>query len=215
MLKATHITDWIAIIILLDVALIAFLRHFFPRRFIAFLKIPFNATYFTEFAHEKEQPFWFELILEAVMLISVSLFIYTLIYLGGEKSLNANDYVIFTKIFLASILFVTVQRFFHSVTGQLFNMHKNLSMLMHVKDGYMRWAALFLIAIVLLTVFTGIQTNLLLIVGLILLLAVYVIGVARGSTLLAGNKTLSSMHIFFYLCTLEILPVVALVKMIA
>lgn len=195
--------------------MIALLRHYFPKRFMAFMKVPFNSSYFTEFAQEKEQPFWFELILEGVMLISVSLFIYTIIYLGGDKLLHANDYVIFIKIFLVSILFVTIQRFFHSVTGQLFNMHKNLNMLMHVKDGYMRWAALFLIVIVMITVFTEIESNLLLIAGLVLLAGVYVIGILRGSTLLVGNKTLNNMHIFFYLCTLEILPVVALVKMIA
>jgi len=215
MQKIIHVTDWIAFIILLDVAMIALLRHYFPKRFIAFMKVPFNPSYFTEFAQEKEQPFWFELILEGVMLISISLFIYTLIYLGGDKFIHANDYVIFVKIFLASVLFVTIQRFFHSVTGQLFNMHKSLNMLMHVKDGYMRWAALFLILIVLVTVFTNIQSNMLLIVGLFLLAAVYIIGVLRASTLLVGNKTLNNMHIFFYLCTLEILPVVALVKMIA
>ena len=212
--KAIHVTDWIAFIILIDVAFIALLRHYFPKRFLAFVKVPFNPSYFTEFAQEKEQPFWFELILEIVMLLSISLFIYTLTYFGGSHEINAKDYLVFIKIFLASVLFITLQRFFHSLTGQLFNMHKNLTMLIHVKDGYMRWASLLLILIVLFTVFASTKTNALLIIGLVLVVLVYFMGVIRGSSLLAGNKTLNGMHIFFYLCTLEILPVVALVKLL-
>jgi hypothetical protein len=215
MQKAIHVTDWIALIILIDITFIAFLRHYFPKRFIAFIKIPFNTSYFTEFAQEKEQPFWFELISEIIMLISISLFIYALIYIGGDKTVHSNDYLIFIKIFLASVLFVTIQRFFHSLTGQLFNMQKNLTMLMHVKDGYLRWAAPLLIIIISLSVFINYPITMLLYIGVGILALVYVIGIIRGSTLLAGNKTLSGMHIFFYLCTLEILPVVALVKMLA
>lgn len=210
--KAIHVTDWITVILLADVSLIAILRYFFPGRFVAFIRVPFRGTYFTEFAQEKEQPFWFNLILETVMVISISLFIYTFVFIG--RGIVADDYLIFLRIFLVTLLFLTLQRFFHSLTAVLFKMKKSLNQLMAVKDAYLRWLAPLLTLLTALAVFAPLQPTVLLIVGIISLLTMYTLGVVRGSAFLAGANTLSMVHIIFYLCTLEIIPVLVLVKML-
>ena len=214
MLKTPHATDWIAYILVVNIAMIAILRHYFPRRFLAFFKVPVNPSYFTEFAHQKEQPFWFGVILEAIMLISISLFIYIVIYIAGGKSIQHNDYVLFIKILLVALLFITLQRLFHSVTGYLFNMPKSLTLWMHAKDTFLRWVAVWITLLNLIIVFGSISHDNLLIVGISLLTLGYIIGAIRGSSLLTGSKTLSTTHIIFYLCTLEILPIIVMVKMI-
>ncbi len=215
MLKVTHATDWISIIILIDILLIALLRHYFPKRFMAFIKVPFNATYFTEFAQEKEQPFWFGIILESVMLLSTSLFIYGALYLFNNNLPSANQYMVFIKILLIAAVIVAAQRFFHSLTGLLFNMKKTLTMWMHIKDAYLRWASIILLIVTGIGIYSSLTINYSVIIGAIVLSVFYISGVIRGSLLLAGDNTLNALHIFFYLCTLEILPVIALVKMLA
>jgi hypothetical protein len=211
--KVTHATDWITAIILLDLLLIGFLKHFYPQRFHSFLRVPFRSNYFNEFGQEKEQPIWFNLILETIMVLSTTLFIYALVHLGVNRNISNEDYRIFIKIMLVTILFISLQRFFHSLTGVLFGMKKSLTMLMDIKDAYLRWAAPILVFILALIIYSPIPDKGLLITGLAIIGAVYALGVFRGFNMLSGANTLNGIHIIFYLCTLEILPILVLVKM--
>ena len=213
MFKAAHVTDWLGFLLLTDILLIGILRHYFPKRFMAFFRVPVNNAYFTEFAQEKEQPFWFNLILESVMILSVSLFVYAVLVAFNNHPIASHDYTLLTRIGLIVLLFLSLQRLFHSATGYLFNMPKNLNIWMRVKDTYLRWSALGLTILVGIAVFTKVNATIPAVLGLGLLTLAYIAGVVRGSTLLSGNKTLNGSHIILYLCTLEILPVVVLVKL--
>ncbi len=94
-------------------------------------------------------------------------------------------------------------------------MPKSLTIWMHVKDTYLRWASLFIILCSALFMFANTPSIIPVIVGLSLLTLAYVLGVFKGSTLLTGNKTLNGSHIILYLCTLEIVPVIVVVKLVA
>lgn len=214
MLKSVHATDWITYLLFADLALIGILRHYFPSRFIAFFRVPVNASYFTEFAQEKEQPFWFNIILETVMIVSVSLFVYAVLISYRGESITVTDYTLLIRIALIVLLFLSIQRLFHSATGYLFNMPKSLNLWMRVKDTYLRWSALGLTILVAIRVFTNLNSSIPSIIGLSLLGLAYVIGVIKGSSLLTGNKTLSGSHIILYLCTLEILPLIVMLKLV-
>jgi hypothetical protein len=210
--KIMHNTDWLTLVFVTSLALLAFLHFIFPKRFSAFLKIPVNASYLTEISQEKDQPFWYKFLLEAIMIMGVSSFIFLGITAHSNVAIQADDYVIFIKTVLVALLFITLQRFFHSLTGVLFEMKKPFAQFMQIKDGYVQWASILLLVFGIVSVYSPLTGNYVLILGAILLGLSYFTGIIRAS-LIVGNKNLNGLQLFFYFCALEILPVFILIKL--
>jgi len=208
-----HITDWITVVLCAAVLLLAILHYYFPKRFQAFIRIPLSRSYFTDFEQEKGQTVWYTLMLDTVMLLGISLFIY-LITESGNQLLGAGGKILYIKIFLVALLFITLQRFFHSLTGVLFDMKKGFDLFVNIKESYIHWATPVLLAISALAVYSPIQKTGLIYFGIAVLGVLYVFGITRAS-LMVRSKNLNGLQLFFYLCALELLPVLVLVKLVA
>jgi hypothetical protein len=208
--KLPHLVDWLTIVSLIGLFLIAFFKVRYARRFYAFLRIPLNASYFTEINQEKEHPFWFVVFTESILVLGISQFIFLLVSMDKAQNM-AFDFWLFLRILLIGMLFITLQRFIHSLTGYLFEVKKVFTQFMHIKDGHLQWAALLLIAINVFIIYSPIRPQAMAYAGLVLLAAAYILGVVRAA-LIVGNKTLNPLQLFLYLCALEILPVFVLIK---
>lgn len=208
-----HVTDWITIVLALAVLLLAILHYNFPKRFQAFIRIPLSRTYFTDFEQEKSQAIWYTLLLEVVMVLGVSLFIYLLID-SGHQGLSTDGEILYIKILLVSLLFIALQRFFHSLTGVLFDIKKGFDLFINIKDSYVQWATPILLALSALAVYSPIKNAILIYAGIVVLGVLYIAGIARAS-LMVRSKNLNGLQLFFYLCALELLPLLVLVKLVA
>jgi hypothetical protein len=210
--KLLHHTDWLTFVFITGIALIAFVHFVFYKRFMAFMRLPFNSSYLSDLGQEKDQPFWYKILLEGAMILGISSFIFLGITAHNEAVIQADDYVFFTKTLLIAFLFITLQRFFHSLTGVLFEMKKPFAQFMQIKDSYVQWASVFLLIIGIASVYSPLPRLYILIIGAILLSVSYFTGIIRAS-LIVGNKNLNGLQLFFYFCALEILPVFILLKM--
>jgi len=216
MIEAPHIaaSDWPTAILLLIVTLFAFLRYYEGARFVDFVQLPVRSNYFNELVEQKDSHVRFHFLLETIMLLVLSLFLQSLLYASSADEMRMLDFRAFIKIFFIAFLFISVQRFLHSLTGVLFDLKKNLSQLIAIKDAYIKWGTMILTVLLALAAYT--QTNHLIIsiIGVVILGVLYIWGVFKGSTLLAGTTQLKGYHIIFYLCTLEILPILVLIKLL-
>jgi hypothetical protein len=208
--KLPHAIDWLTLITLLSFALVAFFKTLYAKRFVAFLKLPMNSSYFSEISQEKEHPFWFVVFTESILIIGITQFIFLLVALSGSGS-QIVDYSLFLRILLIGLLFFTLQRFMHSLTGYLFETKKSFTQFMQIKDGHLQWAGLLLLVLNVLIVYSPIAYQVSIYIGVFLLVALYTLGVIRA-TIMVGTETLNPLQLFFYLCALEILPVLVLVK---
>lgn len=207
-----HAGDWITIILVALVFLIAILRHFESSRFISFVQMPFRYNPAMNVASDINNRFVFSLILETIMFFSLTLFFQSLVY--GHDGMNQLEFKTFVKIFLIAVLFISAQRFLHSLTGVLFNMKKNLDYLLATKDAHVRWGALILYIFLIFMTYTNISNYILINLGLIILATLYILGVVRGFASLTGTNQLRGYHIMFYLCTLEVLPILVIIKLL-
>lgn len=207
---AKHSTDWLTVV-LLGYALIFGLLHYFkPKYFNAFLRLPVSNAYFTVLQQQKGEMRWFVFAIEFLWIIALGVFTQHV-----YQSLNSTDgsqLALFSKISLIALLIITIQRFFHSLTGVLFDMKDPFSRFIEIKDGHLQWASVMLVIFVAIKVYSPIQSNLVIYLGFALLAIAYIFGVVKAA-LVTTNKNLSGLQLFLYLCTLEILPVLVVVKM--
>lgn len=211
--KLPHAIDWLTLVAVLSFALVAFFKTSYTKRFQAFLKLPFNSSYFSEISQEKEHPFWFVLFTESILVIGITQFIFLLVSTTSKEG-SLHDYSLFLRILLIGLLFFTFQRFLHSLTGYLFDTRKSFTQFMQVKDGHLQWAALMLMAVNTLLIYSPINSEAMIYTGILMLALLYTMGVIRA-TLIVGTQALNSLQLFLYLCALEILPVFVLVKWLA
>lgn len=205
--------DWLTLVAVLSFALVAFFKTSYSKRFKAFLKLPLNSSYFSEISQEKEHPFWFVVFTESILVIGITQFIFLLVSNANPND-SIFDYSLFLRILLIGLLFFTLQRFMHSLTGYLFETKKSFTQFMQVKDGHLQWAALILLAVNALIIYSPINTVVMIYFGLIVLVSLYTLGVVRA-TLIVGTQALNPLQLFLYLCALEILPVFVLIKWLA
>ena len=154
----------------------------------------------------------FSIFIEAVLILGLGVFVYLIISNNG-KSIAPDDYILFVRIILVAFLIVTVQRFFHSLTGVLFDMKGTFNRFVQVKDGHLQWAVLWLTVLSLIYIYSPLKYTGIIYLGLAFLAVLYIAGVTKAS-LLVANKNLNGLQLFFYLCALEILPVITLVKLV-
>lgn len=211
--KLPHVTDWLTVIALLSLALVAFFRSLYAKRFRAFLKLPLNSNYFSELSQEKEHPFWFIVFTESVLIIGITQFFFLLITTNRAQAFSY-DPSLFFRILLLGLLFFTLQRFMHSLTGYLFNMRKSFTAFMQIKDGHLQWAAMILFAVNTMIIYGPFNPSVIVVFGIVLLSVLYVTGFVKAS-LIVGTQTLNPLQLFVYLCALEILPVFVLIKWLA
>lgn len=211
--RPQHFTDWITLVLACSFLILAILHYNFPKRFQAFLRIPASKTYFTDFEQEKSTSFWYVFLLEAAMILGLSLFIY-LITIQGKEATSAHGPTVYIKIVLVALLFITLQRFFHSLTGVLFDMKKGFALFIEIKDSYIQWSTPILLVLSMLAVYSPLQNSGIIYVGISLLVVLYLAGIIRAS-LMVRSKNLNGLQLFFYLCALELLPVLVLVKLVA
>jgi hypothetical protein len=212
MIKPAHALDWLTLVLLAYLVVLSLLNYHYPKRFSSFLRLPFSKGYFTEIQQEKSSPIWFTIFLDFIWIAGFGLFGYLFIT-SKETSPSNNDFALFVKTVLIALLTFTLQRFFHSLTGVIFEMKKPLHQFIQIKDGYLQWTSLLLVVLVVFYFYSPLTSHALIYIGIGALSGLYIIGILRASKL-AINKNLNGLQLFFYLCVLEILPVLTILKIV-
>ncbi|MGB5243232.1 MAG: DUF4271 domain-containing protein [Lutimonas sp.] len=206
--------DWVTILFLIVVLLLAAIKYNFNDRLSAMMSLIYSEKYFTEYAKTKPVLFnGYNILFFFVFFITFSL----LIYYGLNAFLNPEfliDLTYFGKILLGLFVFLI----FRIATGAL------LSIVFEVKEDYMLFSlvkisnlyfiSIFTLPILLLVAYANTKYYKILI-GLAIGFALILFLVRYFRALQNDRINFTSIfYLFLYLCALEIAPFILVYKLI-
>ena len=199
--------DWVTIIMVGCLILLAIIKIIYPKRFEDFIKLPVSNNYFLAKGKSEEIRHPFSLVLFGIQLLSISLFIY-LFFL--EK--NKTNWMMFLQIVTAVFVFIIIKSSIEKMIGAIFSIENVIDKYVYEKFTYRNFISLFLIVINFIFYFSfnpdlktlTIITCIIILINMIILFYSY----KNYRSLIFSNF----FYFLLYLCALEISPYVILYK---
>jgi hypothetical protein len=181
-----------------------------PKRFNDFVGVLGNSKYLKIYSREQKFFDKFEALLFFNLLLSASVFIYT-IY---QQTTNTNQVSIdiVTKLGLGIGLFILIKVMVERLIGSLFEIEKLTELYLFQKITYKNFLGIILLPLNALLIFSFIPKLTLIYIIVILLLIVNIIGLI--TTIKTHQSLIKNSFFYFilYLCALEIAPYIILYK---
>ncbi|WP_373057716.1 DUF4271 domain-containing protein [Zunongwangia sp. H14] len=206
-------TDWITIILVVCILILAIIRNRYPQRFGEFLSM-LTSNKFMMFKGKENNAFHpFNILLFLVNIAVVSLLL-LLFYTFFEGAPGISPKILYIRIATGYTCFVMVKTGIEKIIANIFGLDQQMDEYIFKKLGYRNFLALFVfIAVVFLTYAVSPTRNIL--YGLLLFLLL-----SNGLGLfmvIKQNQRLISQQLFYfilYLCALEIAPYIILYKVV-
>jgi hypothetical protein len=199
--------DWITLIMVGCIVVIAVLKVFYPKRFEDFIRLPVSNNYFLAKGKSEELRHPFSILLFGIQLISISLFAY-LFFLDKGKA----NVLLFLKILSAVFVFTLVKASIEKMIGAIFSIENVIDQYVYEKLTYRNFLSLILIITNLIFYFlVKPDLNILLIfIGILFLLNMLILYYSYKNyrSLIFNNF----FYFLLYLCALEISPYLILYK---
>lgn len=213
--KAPHLADWFFFVALIPVLLYGIMHFGMSGRFRIFLRLPFSKAYFRQYGPDDTQKLnWFTILLESAFYIVTTALLFLLFIRKPVSQVPTDGHIIFLKILLGLLLFIIFQNVFHSLTGYLFRQEKPFSTFLLIKQSFRNYGALLTLPIMILAAYLSGFNAYFLVSAAIVLAGFWAFGLFRGFVFLQKQSNVYGLHIIFYLCALEILPILLLAKAI-
>jgi len=206
--------DWIFMLIIVGFALLAFVQVFYNRR----LKMIFQAVYARHYASQlvREGNIFNERIsifLFLIYLISFSIFIYEAFKIFSINTGFMPDFIFYLELLAAIFLIWIVKVILIQLSGIIFTTRqRSFEYLLNI---YMLNLVIGLFLICILLPMIYLNGKLFFYIGLGFLLIMFIFKLIKGVAIGFSYTKFSRFHLFLYLCTLEILPLVLLVKFLS
>jgi hypothetical protein len=206
-------TDWITFLVIVSLLIIAWIQTNHSKRLKQIIRSVMLPYYVNQL--EREGNLYNERItlgLGFIYTSSVSLLIYSFYSANATTSFSLKPYLVFFIIFLGALAFVLFKAFFIFVTGAIFKTEE-------YAHAYRLNALIFnhatglLIFPILLLVYYW-ETSPFLYIALIVFCILLLYRFIRSITIGLSNTKFSVFYLILYLCTLEILPLLLLVKFV-
>ena len=207
---------WFIATLLVVILLLAWVRVRYSRFFGLALK-SFTVNRFAGQLIREERVFTHggALLLSLVALLSIGLFAYQLTYLQPFSWINPTGFVLFLIIAVGLFAFAIVKLILYNIFGFILNM-KNNTVVYIFNITLFNWVlSILLLPIAILVEFLTIAPPLYFIITGITLVIIFYIGCISKILYLGFTTTSYSLfYIIFYLCTLEILPLIIILKLL-
>ena len=199
--------DWVTLIMVGCILIIAILKVIYPKRFNDFIRLPVSNNYFLAKGKSEELRHPFSILLFIIQLISISLFI-NLFFLEKGKA----NVLLFLQILFVVFVFIIVKTSIEKIIGTIFSIEKLIDHYIYEKLSYRNFLSLLLIIANLIFYFSiKPDLNILLILTGILFLGNMLI----LSYSYKNYRSLIFSNLFYfllYICALEISPYLILYK---
>lgn len=210
-IKYQFVGTWQAILLVLSVLLIAIAKAFNAARFKQIASSLFSNNSMYE-AIRSEKMFFNQanLLLHLVAVISISMFLYD--YLLYKDLFYNSTSLFYLKIAVFVLIFYAVKQFLGMILNYLFDFHSLSAVYVYLTSIHTILAGVVLVPLMVLNYFSsfgelsGYRTFILVFVAMI-----FIINIIR-LFLVGKQKNISVLHIISYLCTLEILPLIVIIK---
>ncbi len=212
-IKDKNNEDWISILLLLGFVLLAISKFIFRKRFNDFFKAFWARNYSNQLMREgnifKEQ---FGLLMFLLYLISVPLFYsISLIYLlpTYESKLSL---VLVTQIVILFLILWSYRVLFIKITSFIFKTPKPSAEILTQLFIFNLISAVAVLPFI--TLFYYSEFTVFLIIGIIIWSLIQIYRFIRLFIIGFSYSIFSGLHLFLYLCTLEIVPIIILIKIV-
>ena len=199
--------DWVTLIMVGCILIIAILKVIYPKRFNDFIRLPVSNNYFLAKGKSEELRHPFSILLFVIQLISISLFV-NLFFLEKGKA----NVLLFLQILFVVFVFIIVKTSIEKIIGTIFSIEKLIDHYIYEKLSYRNFLSLLLIITNLIFYFSiKPDLNILLILTGILFLGNMLI----LSYSYKNYRSLIFSNLFYfllYICALEISPYLILYK---
>ena len=199
--------DWVTLIMVGCIIIIAILKVIYPKRFEDFIKLPVSTNYFLAKGKSEEVKHPFSILFFVIQILSISLFAYLFFI---EQS-NINSFL-FLQILLAVFVFIIIKASIEKLIGIIFSIDPIIDQYVYEKLTYRNFLSIILIAANFIFYFSfhpNLKT-LVIFSSTIILLNIYILFKSYKN-----NRSLIFSNFFYfllYLCALEISPYIILYK---
>ena len=199
--------DWVTLIMVGCIVVIAILKVIYPKRFEDFIRLPVSNNYFLAKGKSEELRHPFSILLFLIQLISISLFAYLFFLEKGKATV-----LLFFQILSAVFIFIIVKTSIEKMIGAVFSIKKVIDQYIYEKLTYRNFISLLLIIANLIFYFSVkpdlntllIFTGILFLINILFLFYSY----KNYRSLIFSNF----FYFLLYLCALEISPYLILYK---
>lgn len=213
--KHSH-NDWSLPFFILGFILLGIANVYFLKRFSLYVKAFFFSRFVSQLMREdNSQTQRLSIVLTIIYLCSISLFVLKMNEVFSWASFEMHKSLQILVFMLLVFCFFIFKMVLNYLVGVIFKTEKEISEFTFnlILINQFLGLGMFLLSFVLYFIDDSL-TKSLLYTGIGLLAATYLYRIVRGVLSVRTNKHISAVYIFLYFCTLEILPVVFLTKLI-
>lgn len=206
--------DWITIIIFVCIAIFASIRYTYGKYIKQLFLSLFNNATAVRMLNDRNYPvFHAAFRLELVFYIIFSLFVFQCFNLFKYEKAAMSPQQLFI-IFGGVFTYFFGKKLIYFTLGLLFETQNETSEYLFNFDNFNRSLSLILLPVVILIQFSPSRNPVFIaIIGIVLVLIFNLILLKRGAAILL-KKQFSLFYLFLYLCTLEILPLLLIYKVV-
>ena len=199
--------DWVTLIMVGCILIIAILKVIYPKRFNDFIRLPVSNNYFLAKGKSEELRHPFSILLFVIQLISISLFV-NLFFLEKGKA----NVLLFLQILFVVFVFIIVKTSIEKMIGAIFSIEKVINHYIYEKLSYRNFLSLLLIITNLIFYFSikPDLNTLLILTGILFLVNMLILSYSYKNyrSLIFSNL----FYFLLYICALEISPYLILYK---
>ena len=199
--------DWVTLIMVGCILIIAILKVIYPKRFNDFIRLPVSNNYFLAKGKSEELRHPFSILLFVIQLISISLFV-NLFFLEKGKA----NVLLFLQILFVVFVFIIVKTSIEKMIGAIFSIEKLIDHYIYEKLSYRNFLSLLLIITNLIFYFSikPALNILLILTGILFLVNMLILSYSYKNyrSLIFSNL----FYFLLYICALEISPYLLLYK---
>ena len=201
--------DWVTLIMVGCIVVIAILKVIYPKRFEDFIRLPVSNNYFLAKGKSEELRHPFSILLFLIQLISISLFVYLFFLEKGKATV-----LLFFQILSAVFIFIIVKTSIEKMIGAIFSIKNIIDQYIYEKLSYRNFISLLLIIANLIFYFSVKPdlNTLLIFTGILFLINILILfySYKKYRSLIFSNF----FYFLLYICALEISPYLILYKVI-
>lgn len=196
--------DWITIVFIVAVALVAVTKAAFENRFVDFVNLIANNKYIKMYKDPSNLMSWFTILLFFVQLISFSFFVQLVLsYFGYTTKTN---WITFIQIFTFLTFFVLSKFLVEKIIAASFNIEPFIEQFNLFKVSYRTYVGLMLLPVNIVLYYTDLMNSYVIIIVLVVLLIInsitYLVSLKNYQNLLLDKL----FYFILYICALEIAP---------
>ena len=211
--KISATSNWITLVFLAVLILIAVLQFNFTERFSKLFSLVYSEKYYTDYIKTRPLIFnWFHVIFFLIILFNISLSIYFALNAISSPEIDSQFYFYF-QIFSLTLVYFILRYFIGFLLGNLFELEEGQNYFTFLKMSNLALISVMIFPLLILTNYSvGYFHKFLITFGIVASLA---IALFRYFVLIKNEKLSFNnlFYLFLYLCALELAPFIVIYKL--